>query len=274
MTAAILPAAGNPAIQSTEPPGRQRFPAMVREAVWLLAGAALLVASWALLAAAGVLGPSFIGPDVALGALVEQWGIIWYNAEPTLTAAVTGAGVLLIVTALGLVLIGMAPWLSPLLVSVSIVVGSLPLISATPVLSILIPRGTSLIAVVTVLSGLVPVAAMLGSAAHATQIGRADLGELYSASAFRWWRYVGLGRTVPVVDIGLRAMLPACFVGAIVAEWSGAAGERGLGGLMANAMYSYQAPLLWAAMVLAAGVAVGLLAVVALIMMPIRRALQ
>lgn len=252
---------------------RAPVPRLAREALWLAGGTTVLLAAWWAVAAAGALGPSFIGPDVAVGTLVDQWGIIWYNAEPTLAAAVTGAVLLLAITAAGLVVVGMAPWLSPWLVSVSVVVGSLPLISATPVLSILIPRGSSLITVVTVLSGLVPVAAMLGAAAHATQIGRSDLGDLYSASSFRWWRHVGLGRTVPIVDIGLRAMLPACFVGAIVAEWSGAAGERGLGGLMANALYSYQAPLLWAAMVLAAAVAVALLATVALIMLPIRKAL-
>ncbi|CAN5433096.1 hypothetical protein BH10ACT9_BH10ACT9_50150 [soil metagenome] len=274
MTAATLPLADMPAMSATTGPRRQHLPNVAREVAWIAGGAAALGAAWSALAASGILGPTFIGPKLAFGTLVEQWGIIWYNAEPTLTAAVTGAALLLVVTAAGLLLVGMAPWLSPWLVSVSVVVGSLPLISATPVLSILIPRGTSLITIVTVLSGLVPVAAMLGSAAHATQVGRAELGALYSASALRWWRYVGIGRTVPIVDIGLRAMLPACFVGAIVAEWSGAAGERGLGGLMANALYSYQAPLLWAAMVLAAAVAIGLLGAVALVMLPIRKALQ
>lgn len=272
MTAALAPAIDSVGIPRRAE--RQQIPVVLRELLWIVGGIAALMMLWWGTATSGVLGPSFIAPHSALGALVGQWEIIWYNAEPTLVAAVTGAGLLLVVTAVGLVLVGMAPWLSPWLVSVSVVVGSLPLISLTPVLSIFIPRGTSLIIVVTVLSGLVPVAAMLGSAAHATQVGRGELGALYSASALRWWRFVGLGRTVPIVDIGLRAMLPACFVGAIVAEWSGAAGERGLGGLMANALYSYQAPLLWAAIILACVVAVSLLGAVALIMAPIRKALQ
>lgn len=262
----------------TQAPGRASsaftLPAPLREGAWLAAGALALLACWAAVALTGVLGPSFVGPSTAVGTLIEQWELIFYNAEPTLLAAVTGAAILLLVTVIGLVVVGMAPDLSPWLVSVSIVVGSVPLISLTPVLSILVPRGASLITVVTVLSGLVPVAAMLGSAAHVTQVGRADLGALYSASALRWWWFAGVGRAVGVVDIGLRAMLPACFIGAIVAEWSGAAGERGLGGLMANALYSYQAPLLWAGVLLAAGVALALLGAVALLMAPIRKALQ
>jgi ABC-type nitrate/sulfonate/bicarbonate transport system permease component len=249
-------------------------PRLLRETCWFAGGLVVLVGVWALLAVSGVLGPSFIGPDETVRTLIDQWDVIWYNAEPTLQAAITGAVILLVVTAAGLGLVGTVPWLSPWLVSVSIVVGSLPLISVTPVLSILVPRGTSLITTVTVISGLVPVAAMLGTVAHTAQAGREELGALYSAGAVRWWRHVGFWRSVPVLDIGLRAMLPACFVGAIVAEWSGAAGDRGLGGLMANALYSYQAPLLWASILLATAVAVLLLGAVALLMSPLRKVLR
>jgi ABC-type nitrate/sulfonate/bicarbonate transport system permease component len=66
-------------------------------------------------------------------------------------------------------------------------------------------------------------------------------------------------------------MLPACFVGAIVAEWSGATGANGLGELMVNALFSYQVPLLWASLLLSACIALGLLGAVALVTAPLRR---
>ncbi|XVQ07325.1 hypothetical protein ACQP1W_32570 [Spirillospora sp. CA-255316] len=229
---------------------------------------------WALVAASGVLGPGFIGPVVSTRTLVEQWGIIWYNAEPTLTAALTGAVILLAATAVGMVVVGVAPGLTPWLVGLSVVVGSLPLISITPALSLFVQRGASLVTVVTTLSGLVPIAAMLATVSKTAQAGRNELGAVYAASRLRWWRHVGFWRSVPALDIGLRAMLPACFVGAIVAEWSGAAGDRGLGGLMANALFSYQVPLLWATLLLAAVLALGLLGAVALVMEPLRRRIR
>lgn len=226
---------------------------------------------WWLLALTGWLGPGFIGPGPTVRTLFNDWGIIWFNASPTIMAALYGAAILLVITAIGLFLVGLSPELTPWLVGLSVVVGSLPLISITPALSLFVSRGSQLVTTVTVLSGLVPVAAMLASCARTAQQGRSELGAVYSTSRLRWWRSVGFWRCIPALDVGLRTMLPACFVGAIVAEWSGAAGERGLGGLMANALFSYQVSLLWATLLLAALVALALLAVVAAIMTPLRR---
>jgi ABC-type nitrate/sulfonate/bicarbonate transport system permease component len=229
---------------------------------------------WALISLSAVLGPGFIGPWPTVHTLVTHWSIIWYNAEPTVSAAIYGGLILLVITAVGLFAVGLAPGLTPWLVGLSVVVGSLPLISITPALSLFVSRGSQLVTTVTVLSGLVPVAAMLASCARTAQVGRSELGAIYSTSRLRWWRNVGFWRCIPALDVGLRTMLPACFVGAIVAEWSGAAGERGLGGLMANALFSYQVSLLWATLLLAAVVALVLLAAVGVLLVPLRRAVR
>ena len=65
-------------------------------------------------------------------------------------------------------------------------------------------------------------------------------------------------------------MIPYCFVGSIVAEWSGASTSFGLGEVMTNALFSYEPPLLWATITLAAIGSLGLLAVATLIMTPLR----
>lgn len=232
-----------------------------------------LLAWWAL-AAAHSLGPGFIGPVPTVRALANNWDVIWYNSEPTLAATAQGALILLGVTAVGTLLVSLVPGLTPWLVGASVVVGSLPLISVTPALSLFITRGTQLVTTVTILSGLVPVAAMLAAVARIAQRGRGGIGAVYATSRFRWWRYVGIWQSVPALDIGLRAMLPACFVGAIVAEWSGATGAEGLGELMVNALFSYQVPLLWASLLLSACIALGLLGGVALVMEPLRRRIR
>jgi len=66
-------------------------------------------------------------------------------------------------------------------------------------------------------------------------------------------------------------MIPYCFVGSIVAEWSGASTSFGLGEVMTNALFSYEPPLLWATIVLAAAGSLGLLAVATMVMTPLRR---
>jgi ABC-type nitrate/sulfonate/bicarbonate transport system permease component len=77
-----------------------------------------------------------------------------------------------------------------------------------------------------------------------------------------------------VLDIGIRAMIPYCFLGSIVAEWSGASTSYGLGEVMTNALFSYEPPLLWATIVMAAAGSLGLLATASLIMTPLRRRAQ
>ncbi|MBX6390056.1 MAG: ABC transporter permease [Frankia sp.] len=239
----------------------------------LVAAAAIvaLPALWAALAATGWLGPGLIGPADTIRALHDQWSMIWWNARPTLTATVLGAAILLGVTAVGVIAVAVVPALTPALGGTSVVVGSLPLIALTPALALVITRGQTLVTTVTVLSGLVPVAAMIAGTAQAAARGRDELGALYSAGRLRWWWHVGFWNSVPVIDLGLRAMLPACFVGTIVAEWSGATGTRGLGQVMVNALFSYQPEVLWAALLLAALAALALFGLAAGLMLPLRR---
>jgi ABC-type nitrate/sulfonate/bicarbonate transport system permease component len=275
----LLPGQPDPALATADTDrgeaGRGTAAGRLYRALRRARGPALLVVvpllAWWALAAARPLGPGFIGPVPTIRALAGNWDVIWYNAEPTLVATVQGALILLAVTAVGTLLVSLLPWLTPWLVGASVVLGSLPLISVTPALSLFITRGTQLVTTVTILSGLVPVAATLAAVARIAQRGRGDLGAVYGASRFRWWRYVGIWQSIPALDIGLRAMLPACFVGAIVAEWSGATGAAGLGELMVNALFSYQVPLLWASLLLSACIALGLLSAVALVMEPLRR---
>lgn len=243
----------------------------LRRTAGLVLAVAVPLLLWWGLAASDALGPGFITPAATVRALADNWGVIWYNTQPTLLATLDGVLVLLVLSAVGTLAVSLLPGLTPWLVGAGVVLGSLPLISLTPALSLFITRGTQLVATVTVLSGLVPVAAMLTAVARIAQRGRDGIGAVYATSRFRWWRYVGFWQSIPVLDIGLRAMIPACFVGAIVAEWSGATGEEGLGELMVNALFSYQVALLWACLLLSAGIALGLLGAVALVMEPLRR---
>jgi ABC-type nitrate/sulfonate/bicarbonate transport system permease component len=228
-------------------------------------------AAWAVIAASGAFGTAVVSPLATVKELHSHWSVLWLNAQPTLIATLIGVAVLLAITALGAIVVAMVPRITGTLASLSIVIGTLPLIVLTPVLSLLFPRGRPLVATVCVLAGLVPVAAMLSGMAAVGERGRADLGAVYATSRLRWWRYVGFWQTVPVLDIGIRAMIPYCFLGSIVAEWSGASSSFGLGEVMTNALFSYEPPLLWATITLAAIGSLSLLGLTTLIMTPLRR---
>jgi ABC-type nitrate/sulfonate/bicarbonate transport system permease component len=228
-------------------------------------------AIWAAVSASNVFGTGVVSPLATVEELHSHWAVLWLNARPTLYATLIGVTVLLGVTVVGAVLVALLPSLSAPLSSLSIVVGTLPLIVVTPILSLFMPRGRPLVATVCVMAGLVPVGAMLSGMARVGARGREDLGAVYGASRLRWWRMVGFWQTVPVLDLGIRAMIPYCFVGSIVAEWSGASNSFGLGEVMVNSLFSYEPPLLWAAITLAATGSLVLLGLATLLMAPLRR---
>ncbi|MCU1494382.1 MAG: transporter permease [Acidimicrobiaceae bacterium] len=228
-------------------------------------------AIWAFAADSNAFGKAVVGPIATVREIHSHWSVLWLNARPTLYATLIGVAVLLVVTAIGALVVALAPRVTPALAALSIVIGTLPLIVLTPILSLFMPRGRSLVATVCVLAGLVPVAAMLSGMARVGERGRDELGAVYATSRLRWWRYVGFWQTIPVLDIGVRAMIPYCFVGSIVAEWSGASSSFGLGEVMTNALFSYEPPLLWATISLAAVGSLGLLGIATLIMYPLRR---
>ncbi|HWE65969.1 MAG TPA: hypothetical protein VG298_04935 [Acidimicrobiales bacterium] len=234
----------------------------------------LIPAIWGIVADTHVFGTAVVGPVATVKEIHSQWSVLWMNAQPTLYATLIGVGVLLAITALGALAVALVPQITPGLAGLSIVIGTLPLIILTPILSLILQRGRPLVTTVCVLAGLVPVAAMLSGMAAVGERGREDLGAVYGASRLRWWRFVGFWQTIPVLDIGIRAMIPYCFVGSIVAEWSGASTSSGLGEVMTNALFSYEPPLLWATIALAALGSLGLLGVATLLMLPLRRVVR
>jgi ABC-type nitrate/sulfonate/bicarbonate transport system permease component len=229
---------------------------------------------WTVVADSGVCGTAVVGPLVTVKEIHHEWATLWLNARPTLTATLIGVAVLLGVLAVGALAVAILPSITPALTGLSVVIGTLPLLVVTPILSLVMHRGTSLVAAVCVLAGLVPVAATLSGMARIGERGRDELGAVYATSRLRWWRYVGFWQTIPVLDFGVRAMIPYCFVGSIVAEWSGASSSFGLGEVMTNALFSYEPPLLWATITLAAIGSLGLLAVATLVMTPLRRCVR
>jgi len=273
-TVAVAPGDAGPGAVGTtgaRPAGRARWLRDARYWAPLLAICAVPV-MWAAVAASNVFGTAVVGPLATAHELYSHWSLLWLNAQPTVIATLIGVGVLLAITVAGAVVVALVPRVTAALAATSVVIGTLPLIILTPILSLVVPRGHDLVATVCVLAGLVPVAAMLSGMASVGARGRNELGALYGASRWRWWRFVGFWQVVPVLDIGVRAMIPYCFLGSIVAEWSGASTSYGLGEVMTNALFSYEPPLLWATIVMAAAGSLSLLAVASLMMAPLRRA--
>jgi ABC-type nitrate/sulfonate/bicarbonate transport system permease component len=237
----------------------------------LLAVVASIIALWTLIADTRVFGRSVLGPIATLRVIHDQWSLLWYNLAPTLTAAATGFGVALLIGAVGLFLMIAVPPLSRVVSAFAVFLGVVPLVAVTPALSMLFSRGSQLTALVTVLSGIIPIFAALARIGGLATGPFRELGQVYATSRWTWWRQIGLWRSLPLIDIGVKAAVPACFLGTIVAEWAGASGDRGLGEVMVNAVFSFQASLAWATIAISTAISLLGMGVVTALMAPLLR---
>jgi ABC-type nitrate/sulfonate/bicarbonate transport system permease component len=240
-------------------------------AVRIAAVVASMLLLWTATAASGVFGASVLGPTATLRVIRDRWDLLWYNLAPTLRATTVGVGVTLLLGAVGFVAMIALPRLARIIAGAAVLLGVVPLMAVTPALSMVFARGGQLTAVMSVLAGIIPIFAALARISSLHAGSYRELGELYGTSRWTWWRRIGLWRSMPYVDFGVKAAAPACFLGTIVAEWAGASGARGLGEVMVNAVFSFQQDLAWATIVLTAAVSLTAMGVVAAVMAPLVR---
>ncbi|HTX84202.1 MAG TPA: ABC transporter permease [Streptosporangiaceae bacterium] len=129
----------------------------------------------------------------------------------------------------------------------AIVVQSMPLVALAPIFVIALGEGSSSKIAMTALISFFP---MLVNATRGFEAVDRPLIELFQSVAasrldiffkLRW-------RTaLPYIFIGFRLTASLCVIGAIIAEWIGA--SSGLGYVVINSTYDFNAPQLWASMV-------------------------
>jgi NitT/TauT family transport system permease protein len=226
---------------------------------------------WAAIAATHWFGDSVLGPLATLRVIRDQWDLLWYNLVPTLRATTLGFCITLLIGAIGLLLMIALPPLSKVIAGAAVLLGVIPLVAVTPALAMLFSRGGQLTAVISVLSGIIPIFAALSRISTLQRGTYRELGDVYGTSRWSWWRRIGLWRSMPYIDFGVKAAAPACFLGTIVAEWAGASGARGLGEVMVNAVFSFQQDLAWATIVLTALISLTAMGIVAGVMAPLVR---
>jgi NitT/TauT family transport system permease protein len=193
--------------------------------------------------------PSYLIPSpVTIGkALWTYRAMLAGNTLPTLGQAAAG---FVIGNAVALVL---AIWFVHARVArqslypLAIVVQSLPLVALAPIFVIALGEGSASKIAMTALISFFP---MLVNATRGLEAVDRPLIELFqSVAASRLDIFVKLRwrSALPYIFIGFRLTASLCVIGAIIAEWIGA--SSGLGYVVINATYDFNAPQLWASMV-------------------------
>ncbi|MGA8274201.1 MAG: ABC transporter permease subunit [Candidatus Sulfotelmatobacter sp.] len=240
-------------------------------AIYAVAGLALFLGLWQWAGKSGVAGPVLPAvSDVAQTLFAhENFSLLARSALSTLASA--GKGLLLgsSLAVLLAIVMRLLPTLQPGLDRLTLLVNATPAIALGPILIVVFSRSQT----PAVLAGiqvffLFYVAASSGLAAASPSLG--DVMTAFGANAWKHLIHLELPTALPHLASGLKAAVSASFIGAILGEWFGA--PQGLGLVILNAMQNFQIRLMWAAVTLAAAMALaGFLVAAALEMFVARR---
>jgi len=216
-----------------------------------------LLALWqAVVWASGV--PSFIlpGPGRVAAALVAQPWLLLRHAAVTLQEIVLGIVLGSLVGASSAVLLAASRtaqrWLMPLLV----VSQALPVFALAPLLVLWLGYGMASKVAMAVLIIYFPVTAAFLDGLRRTEPGWLELARTMNASPLAILRQIRVPAALPALASGLRVAAAVAPIGAVVGEWVGS--SAGLGYLMLHANARMQVDILFAALLVLAGMALAL----------------
>ncbi len=242
--------------------GRHLVALMIRwlPALLLIIG---LLALWEWAGQAGRLPISVPAPSAIGTEFSDSRDMLWFHTAPTLSAAAKG----FVAAAVSAFVLGMVvafrPRLAGPVYQTSVIVSSVPLVALTPVLVLWLDRGDTVRTTVAALAGFFPILVGCVQGFGARDSGREELFLVLSAGTWQRFTSLTLPSSLPYVFAGLKAAAASAVLGAIIAEWSGGGGTRGLGQMMTNALFGFNVPRTWLTIATAAFLAVGAYAIVA-----------
>ena len=201
--------------------------------------------------------PDYIAPSPiqVLQVFVEQGDILWINFWPTLLEAVAGF-------ALGnTIAVLLAVWFvhnrlaERAFYPIAVFINTIPIIAVAPILVLMLGNGYAPKIVIAALICFFPTLVNMVRGLKAVSPQMLELMRVLSASDREILWKIRLQSSLPFLFAALKIASTTCVIGAIVGEWIGS--NYGLGSLIIEATYNFRAPLLYATVILGAGLAVG-----------------
>lgn len=193
------------------------------------------------------------GPVAVAKGLAGNWALIFSNLEATALEAVTGFAVgTVLAVGLGLLFLyvkTLRDGLFPLAIGISTV----PLVAVAPILVLIFGQGFLSKVVMTAMISFFPTLVNVGKGLESVDDDMLDLFHVLSASRRQLLLKVRVHAAQPYFFAALRITATASVIGAIIAEWVGS--ERGLGFLIIQETFNFDAILLWGVMFVSAALA-------------------
>lgn len=186
-------------------------------------------------------------PTVIVEALWKYHDAILRNAVPTVQEAAAGF-------VLGnLIALVLATWFVHVraarqaLYPLAIVIQSIPLVALAPIFVVAMGTGFSSKVAMTTLICFFPTLVNATRGLDAVEKPLIELFQSVNASRRDVFVKLRFPNALPYLFLGFRITSSSAVIGAVIAEWVGA--DRGLGFMVINSTYEFNAPMLWATLV-------------------------
>lgn len=226
-----------------------------RERMPPIAAAIGLIVGWQLIITVfGV--PQFIAPSPldVINVFGERGDILWLNFWPTFMEAVAGfvvGNTIAVLLAIWFVHSSLA---ERAFYPIAVFINTIPIIAVAPILVLLLGNGFAPKIVIAALICFFPTLVNMVRGLKSISPQMLELMRVLSANQREVLFKVRLQSSLPYLFAALKIASTTCVIGAIVGEWIGS--NFGLGALIIEATYNFRSPLLYATVILGAGLAV------------------
>ncbi|MGF1627418.1 MAG: ABC transporter permease [Alphaproteobacteria bacterium] len=182
-------------------------------------------------------------PSGIAGAFERSADDLFYHMTPTVLAALIGYGIAFAAAALLASLATLWRRARQPVLTVGVIVDSIPLIALTPILMVWLGNGMESRIVIATIACVFPLLVGMSQGLAATDRMMGELFHVLSASRWQRLRMLSLPSALPYLFAAMKIAAPLAVLGALIAEWVSA--ERGLGIMMVYALFSFDVPLVW-----------------------------
>jgi len=217
---------------------------------WLLP-LGVSVAVLALIEAAqrlGLLSVIVPAPSRVVAEIFLHPGLVVQSCAATLTTAGIGYAAAFVLTmAAASLAVSVRAFYGPIY-NVGILLHSIPVIALAPLMALWIGSGPAMREVIAGLACEFTMLVGMMQGLTAADTTQRELLHVMAASPLATLRYLLVPAALPYLFAGFKIAAPAAILGAITAEWAGA--DRGVGALMLSALFAFDTPKVWLAVLL------------------------
>ncbi len=224
---------------------REQWRRRVLPAVGLIG---LIFAWWALVVGFDV--KPFIAPSPQLVAetMVAKWSVLWQNLIPT---AIEAFGGFLLGNLAAILLATLFVHSKPIqeaFFPIAVMINTIPVVAKAPILVLLMGNGMEPKVVIAALICFFPTLVNMTRGLEAVNPQSMELMRVLSASRAEIFFKLRLHNSLPYLFSALKIAASTSVIGAVVGEWIGS--TKGIGALIIQATYSFDAALLYSAVIM------------------------